>query len=380
MIASLYTVDFLSGGQTIRLLSPGDILLAEPEVKITQSADTFTPIGSAWGEPAATGGTVTTMTWSVIRQHVSHAAARAACMVSAGSLPSGVSGSLKIVVTAGDSAVITGVICVACATSQRVPCIGGQTITVYTVQGGALSYVSATPLEPAVMPDAGQLAIRVVEDDVGNGPEKWIEVGYSCEDAYGLTGDATTGWKSVGDLVRISILRSENMLTWTVGEMTDAPGSPEPAETGWHTYWSRSIYPIDSSVKYGQITARNSGDARNNPILSLAINGVILDLPNYPYSMPSDAAQMQADIRAAGWAGASVSATTALDWEMSIPDVDMSGYGVGAYVSWPTWDTYDPMGNPVTVSGQTFNGNFVNSVGRRTAVPRQFFRLKLSAL
>lgn len=377
MIASLFQVDFLQGEKSVRLLSPGDTLLADPEVAITQAADAYTPIGAAWGESAARGAAITSMTWSVVRTHASHAAARAACLASAGRMPSGNGGTLRITITEGDACEISGVTFLTSATSLRVPCSGFQTITAYTVQGGAMAY---TERSAAVMPEAGELSIRVVEDDVGNGQEKWIEVGYSCEDAYGLTGDATTGWTSVGDLVRISILRSENMLTWTVGEMTDAPGSPEPAETGWHTYWSRSIYPIDSSVKYGRITARNSGDARNNPILSLAINGVLLDLPNYPYSMPSAAAQMQADIRAAGWAGASVSATTALDWEMSIPDVDMSGYGVGAYVSWPTWDTYDPMGNPVTVSGQNFTGEFVNSVGRRTAVPRQFFRLKLSAL
>lgn len=377
MIASLFQVEFLQGEKSVRLLSPGDTLLAEPEVAITQAADAYTPIGAAWGERSARGAAITSMTWSVIRNHASHAAARAACIAGTAGMISGSGGTLRVTIAGGDVCEISSVDFLTSATSLRVPCSGWQTISVYSVQGGAMAYTAQVA---AIMPDAGQLRVRIVEDDVGHGPEKWIEVGYSCEDAYDLTGNAATGWTSAGNLVRISILRSENLLTWTDGEMTDAPGSPEPDETGWHTYWSRSIYPVDSAAKSGRITARNSGNYRNNPLTSLTVNGVTQALPNYPYSMPSAAAQMQADIRAAGWAGATVTATTELDWSITIPDVDMGGYGVTASVSWPLWSTYDPMGNPVNVSGQSFTGEFVNSAGVRTAVQRQFFRLRIAAL
>lgn len=245
------------------------------------------------------------------------------------------------------------------------------------INGGKIVW-ARTPSTPA-MPSL--LGTRITEEDVGSGAEKWFEVGFPVRSTDDMAGNSEAGWTTLNGCFGLAMWWSDNLADWAIGKFTSIGITTETIDgVACSVYWSRSIYPVDSSIKYGQIAARNSGNARNNPLTSLVINGVIQNLLHYPYIMPGGAAQMQADIRAAGWAGATVTAATALDWEITIPSVDLSGYGVNASVSWPIWYSYDPMGNPVSVSIQSFAGEFINSVGVRTAVPKQFARLGITPL
>ena len=119
-----------------------------------------------------------------------------------------------------------------------------------------------------------------------------------------------------------------------------------------------------------------SHDPRMNPFIALPVGGVVQDLPNFPYTMPEDAAQMQTDLRALGWAGATVSATSDVRWQIVIPEVSLTAYVTDTSVYWPDFLVPDMYGNLTNHSSHwAFTGAFVNSANVRTRNSRQFARL-----
>ena len=247
------------------------------------------------------------------------------------------------------------------------------------INGGQIVWarIPATPGMPSL------LGTRITEDDTGNGPEKWFECGFPIRDIDDMVGNASAGWTTLHGFFRLVLWWSENLADWSVGKFISVGTTLETLDgIDCTVYWARSIYPVDSMIKTGQLMAANSGNTRNNPIISVVINGEIQDLQHYPYDMASGTARalLQADLRASGWTGATVTATSVLDWKIILYGVNLSDYGVNSYAAWPLWYTYDPMGNPVTVSSQHFTGEFLNSVGIRTAVPKQFARLGVTSL
>jgi len=380
MIESQYRIVFSHDGQADFLLAPGDILMGEPEVKTTQPADTYTPIGAAWGESAARGGAMTTMTWSVVLQHASHAAMRNYLAWAAASFPGNVSGSLRVATDAGVMWEIEAVTCMTSATALRIPCSGFQTVTSVSVQGGKINLMDGGTF---VLPPPDPLIFRTTEANGPNGIEKWWEAGFVVCDEMGLTGSAATGWTDVQKVLRLTLERSENLTAWTHGDWLDCAGSPVANGDGTHTYWSRSPLPMDSKIKTG-VVVFNGGvypDDRNNPLTALTLAGVVQALPGFPYTMPTDAARMQADLRAYGWAGATVTANSATDWIITILGVNMSVYSSDHKVYWPGYLTADMFGALTNTSdGLLAFGNWQNSAGVRTYVDKQFARQGLTLI
>lgn len=150
MIASLYQLDFISGATTLRLLDFGDPLLAELEPKATQAADRYAPISAAWSESAPKGGAQSDLTWSVVRDHASHAALRGYCIAHAAALPTGKTGILRLAIQGGETWEIAAASVTSSSTIPRVPSATYETITAYTVTGGKLYPVTAITLYPGV--------------------------------------------------------------------------------------------------------------------------------------------------------------------------------------------------------------------------------------
>lgn len=226
----------------------------------------------------------------------------------------------------------------------------------------------------------GVLSTRVVEDDEGNGVEKFFEVGFMVTDR--LSGDAARGWVDSSGRVAMTLEHSEDGEAWTLGKFRDAPSSPA-AVAGGFEYWARAIFPVDSQTKAGTIgvvSTAGTGTPDNNPLTALTVAGVTQTLARFPYTMPTDAGELQIDLRALGWTGATVTATSDVDWEISIPGVVFSGYGNPSRLSWPAWYYTDPFGNPATVDGIDFSGAFLNSAGVRTALRCQLSRLQLNLI
>lgn len=220
------------------------------------------------------------------------------------------------------------------------------------------------------------LLYRVVQD----GGETWHEVGF-LSPTNTLIGNAADGWTDPTGHLLFRFERSDDLQTWD-HDLISAPGSPEAVGDGDYVYWARSKYPIDSDIKTGHIWQESTaarGDSRNNPFTSITLAGAVQDLPNYPYTMPTDAAQLQTDLRAAGWDGATVVASSDIAWRIDIPSVSLTERISPGKIYWPVYLVPDIFGNVVNpFDGVSFIGEWVNSNNVRTANDKQFFRLGVS--
>jgi hypothetical protein len=136
----------------------------------------------------------------------------------------------------------------------------------------------------------------------------WFEVGWLSVGT--LTGNAVDGWEDPDGFCRIKAIQSDDLVTWNDGMFVDSPvEAEEDVGSGNFVYWARSIVPfIWNSVK---VDFHLSCARHAKSIEEIQLLGYPISLPNYPYSMPADAATLQADLRAAGYSGAVVSVTTA---------------------------------------------------------------------
>lgn len=146
MISSLYQIDFVHSSGTLRLVSYGEKLTAELEIKATQAADTYAPINAAWGESAARGGAMMDFTLGVIRDHASHAALRGHCLWQTSAMPNGKTGTLILSVKDGPTWKMANVSILTATTIPRVPSAGFETITTLTFAGGKMLPTTAIDL------------------------------------------------------------------------------------------------------------------------------------------------------------------------------------------------------------------------------------------
>lgn len=259
--------------------------------------------------------------------------------------------------------------------------VAGCTVTTtYAAKGAAIIEAGPPIPEHYINQDLGSgLLYRIVDD----GSQKWFEAGILAP-SNDLLGSAASGWTDAGGNLLFRLHRSEDLINWDT-DWIEAPGSPEAVGDGDYIYWARGRFPVDSKVKTGQMWAQsptavfNYSDPRNNPITGVTINGVAQTLPNAPYSMPSAAATLQADLRAAGWTGATVVATSNINWRIDIPNVNFTDYSAVNRVRWPGYYVPDMYGALIIlIDGMDFTGEFVNAAGVRTAVSKQFARLGVS--
>ena len=142
MIQSIYQIDFLYGtSSALRLLDVGDMMLAELPLKADQPADRYAPIHAAWSESVAKGGASTALDWAVVRNHASHAALRGYCFSHTAAMPSGITGTLRIIIDGGDTWQIEDVTIISTSTVPRVPSAAFETVSTYSITGGKPSQV-----------------------------------------------------------------------------------------------------------------------------------------------------------------------------------------------------------------------------------------------
>lgn len=306
--------------------------------------------------------------------------------------------------------------------------LNGREVTTL-VRGGRVVYRtgSAVPLP--------QLEYRVFDD----GDNKWWEAWfYSGEE---LSGSAADGWTDVRGYAVLRLERSEDLQSWD-HNFTDLADNGTEVEAGIWKYGGRTIYPVDSVTKTGQLSlVRSRPDPRSNPLTAIVISDVDLALPNFPYDLPTDAATLQADLVAEGFTGATVEALSGgaywalvtnyagqlpvspvsqlvidnatqslpnypytipgdeallisdledLGWtdvsivyqggyRIDIPDVESTGYNPSHRVDWTPYLVENMLGELVNyVSSISFDSEAVNEDGVRTAVASQFTRLRLT--
>jgi hypothetical protein len=228
----------------------------------------------------------------------------------------------------------------------------------------------------------GRTATRIVLD----ADERWFEMGFQMD--HLLSGNAATGWTDAGNYFRLEAQWSLDLVSWAMGKFIPAPVPVVDLGGGLYEYWARAIHPVDSAVKSGQIGTYSgqygngipgafSSDPRNNPLTALTVAGVSLALGGFPYTMPTDAAKMQADLRVF-YPLATVTATSDVIWEIVIPGVAMTQFNQLNKVSWPGYLVQDMFGNlTITVDGAYLAGAMVDGAGTPIH-QRAFGRLKIS--
>ena len=220
------------------------------------------------------------------------------------------------------------------------------------------------------------LPVEVVTD----GDWKWFEVAFTSPEI--LFGNASIGWHYPPTRCRVWLESSDTLAVgsfYTTG-FVDSPGYPEPV-IGGYAYCARSIYPVDAKVKTAVLTIgfTSGGSALNNPFTAITIADTVQSLPNFPYTMPTNAAQLQTDLRAAGWTGATVTATSATVWNVTIPNVPLSDWNMLNKIYWPEYSYTNEMGGTSTSDGISFFGTYVDS-NNVVIKTKQFVRLGVAKI
>lgn len=232
------------------------------------------------------------------------------------------------------------------------------------------------------VPIWGRTSSRVV-DDAG---EKWFELGFTMD--HLLSGNPAAGWNDAGNYFRIDYEFSHDLVTWAAGKFVNAPTPVINTGHGTWQYWARALNPVDAAVKSGNIVVSSgfngqlgdigNNDTRNNPFTAMTIAGVAQALGGFPYTMPTDAARMQINIRALGWTGATVEASSATVWRIIIPGVSYILYSQFSKVFWPVYlvaDMFGVINNPI--DGADLTGLMVDAAGT-PIFNKAFGRLKFS--
>lgn len=121
-------------------------------------------------------------------------------------------------------------------------------------------------------------------------------------------GNPVDGWTN--GTISLGLFWSENLTSWVSGGWIAAPDKiTETLGDGckkWFVrYETTPIWWIDVMINL-TLTSDRYGKA----ITAVEVLGSSVSLPNFPYDMPADAAQLQTDLRAAGFTGALVSSVS----------------------------------------------------------------------
>jgi len=172
----------------------------------------------------------------------------------------------------------------------------GQLVT-FMIRGGKIVFAK----DPLPYP---QTLIRMVEDIEGN----WMEVGFLSDTA--LYGNPADGWVDVGNYAALWMQNSFDLVAWHDGNWIAAPsGGVVDNLDGTFWYWSRCTVP--QYWKNLLIDNRLGSNRQGKSITNIKLAETTVTLPGYPYAMPAQAATLQADLIAAGYAGCTVQTSTA---------------------------------------------------------------------
>lgn len=172
----------------------------------------------------------------------------------------------------------------------------------------------------------GDRPIYVSNEAAKAGTKEWLDA--NVEHSVVIVDDATAKWFELeiilpGDFdgnpvdgwtdgtIHLGLFWSETLTSWVSGGWIAAPGKTTVTlGDGRKKHFARfATTPLFWKTVMIDLTA--TSDRYGKSITGLTIYQTPVSLPSYPYDMPSEAAQMQTDLRAAGYTGAVVSSVSA---------------------------------------------------------------------
>ncbi len=151
MILSLWTIDFLHAAGTLRLLAAGEHIAEELAPEITGPAAAWSELATPWGGSTAAAGATTALSWSVLRDHASHAASRGWCLAHASAFPAALTGTLRLSIQDGETWDLADATLTRATPQALGSSSGWRTLTAYTATGGRLLPAAPIPLHPGIL-------------------------------------------------------------------------------------------------------------------------------------------------------------------------------------------------------------------------------------
>jgi hypothetical protein len=149
-VESLHQIDFLTPGASHRLLDIGAVVAAAPVVTVRQQERRYAALGAEWSENQALGGAETSVSWTAVRNHASHADLHSFCMRHAASLPSGKTGTLRVTVSGGEVWDIEDTVITSSAPLPLLESGAFETVTAYQASGGRMVPGAPIALYPGI--------------------------------------------------------------------------------------------------------------------------------------------------------------------------------------------------------------------------------------
>lgn len=152
-----------------------------------------------------------------------------------------------------------------------------------------------------------------------------------------FTGNPVDGWTN--GTISLGLFYSNNLTAWVSGGWIAAPGKTTETLGDGRKKWFARYEPTPIWWNDVMIDLTLTSDRYGKAITAISVLGSAVSLPNFPYDMPAEAAQLQTDLRAAGFTGAlvsSVSGSLVAKVKNHLPDgtrtlaVTMSGTNVTA--------------------------------------------------
>lgn len=182
----------------------------------------------------------------------------------------------------------------------------GQELDRVFVAGNEADFIfgRGTQIFPnAAIPLYGTTDTRIVVDTLA----EWFEFGFRIDTE--LAGNSAAGWTDSGNYLKIEAQQSEDLVSWNMGKFLPCSVPAIHLGDGVWEYWGRSTVPLVwNSV---MVDMELVCDRYGKSITDISLFRSTISLPNYPYAMPSQAATLQVDLRAAGYTGATVTSTSA---------------------------------------------------------------------
>lgn len=181
---------------------------------------------------------------------------------------------------------------------------GGREVH-WLTKGGRTIYMSPTAARLATKAwlDANVVVTPVT---VMDSEAFWFEVEVTLPGDF--SGNPVDGWTN--GTISLGLYWSEDLATWVDGGWIAAPGkTTETLGDGRKKHFAR-YEPTPIWWEDVMVDLTIESDRYGKSITAISVLGTAVSLPNYPYDMPSEAAQLQTDLRSAGYTGTVVSSVS----------------------------------------------------------------------